>query len=498
MGRKGVAILALDQGTTSSRAIVFDLSGRPLAQAQQEFRQIYPQVGWVEHDPEQIWSSQLSVARRALQASGLGADNLITLGLTNQRETVLLWDRMTGEPLGNAIVWQDRRTAERCDKLRREGWEPRLQEKTGLRLDPYFSATKLEWLLRERPGARGLAEQGRLAAGTVDSFLVWRLTGGRSHLTDYSNASRTLLFNLRTLDWDEELLKLFGIPREILPQVVPSATLFGMTEPHWLGQAVPIGGVAGDQQAALFGQACFRPGEAKSTYGTGCFLLMNTGSAPVTSSHGLLSTVAWGVESQVRYALEGSVFIAGAAVQWLRDGLGLIHQAAEVGGLAEQVEDNGGVYFVPAMTGLGAPFWDPYARGLLIGLTRGSNQAHVARATEEAICCQARALLEAMQQDAGMNLPQLRVDGGATRDDFLLQLQADLLGIPVERPAMLETTAWGAAALAGVGSGALTMSRLSELAGSVRVFRPQMGEKKREHIYREWLRAVERAKGWAQ
>ena len=495
---EGKAVLALDQGTTSSRAIVFDQEGRVLASAQQELHQIYPEPGWVEHDPEEIWSTQLATARQALAASGLAAQEIAAVGVTNQRETILLWDRESGEALGNAIVWQCRRTAPRCDALREEGWEPRIQEKTGLRLDPYFSASKLEWLLRETPRARTLAGQGRLLAGTVDSFLIWRLTGGKAHCTDYSNASRTMLFNLRSLDWDEELLQLFGVPRGILPHACPSSYPFGQLDPSWLGAALPITGVAGDQQAALFGQACFQPGEAKNTYGTGCFLLMNTGTMPVPSTHGLLSTVAWGIGREVRYALEGSVFVAGAAVQWLRDGLGLIEHSSEIGRLAEESGDNGGVTFVPALTGLGAPFWDPYARGLLIGLTRATRPTHIARATEEAICCQTRAVLEAMEEDAGVSLPKLKVDGGATSDAFLLQLQADLLGVPVECSHIVEATAWGAAALAGLEMGLWDLPHLTALSQAQHTYQPKMSEEAREKIYRNWQRAAERSLGWAR
>ena len=533
MSRGEKAILALDQGTSSSRAIVFGRDGSVLGSAQREFAQQFPRPGWVEHDPEAIWRSQMEACLLAMERSGIDAADLAALGVTNQRETCLLWDADTGEALGNAIVWQCRRTAERCDELRRHGWEPLIRERTGLRLDPYFSATKLEWLLQARPDAHGLAARGRLRAGTIDSFLVWRLTDGRTHVTDYSNASRTMLFGLRSLDWDDELLRLFGVPRHILPRPCASSALLGHTDPRWFGASIPIAGMAGDQQAALFGHACLGVGDAKNTYGTGCFLLMNSGPRPVASAHGLLTTVAWGLGGvgavegaeaggtrgaregadggsggagagmadatcEVTYALEGSVFVGGAAVQWLRDGLGLITASEQVGPLAAQVPDNGGLYFVPALAGLGAPYWDPYARGLLVGITRGTTSAHLARATEEAICYQTRAVLEAMAADAGVTLDSLRVDGGATGDDLLLQLQADLLGIPVERPRVQETTALGAAALAGLAVGFWSRDDLTGLAGTERVFRPSMAEAERERLYHQWRRAAERALRWAE
>ena len=520
------AILALDQGTTSSRAVVFAHDGSILGMAQHEFPQYFPQPGWVEHDPEEIWASQLKAGRDAIAAAGLTADRLAAVGIANQRETALLWDADSGKSLGNAIVWQCRRTAERCDQLREEGWDPAIREKTGLRLDPYFSATKLEWLLSARAESGTLLDQGRLRGGTVDSFLVWRLTGGRSFVTDYGNASRTMLFGLRSLDWDDDLLRVFGVPREILARPVPSSAWLGETDPAWFGSPLPIAGLAGDQQAALFGQGCLQSGDAKNTYGTGCFVLLNTGAEPVASQHGLLSTVAWGLgaagsqasdarlargsgramvdasrcmpdDVEVTYALEGSVFVAGAAVQWLRDELGLIEAAADIGPLAAQVPDNGGLYFVPALTGLGAPYWDAHARGLLVGMTRGTGRAHLARATEEAICFQVRAVLDAMTHDAGSALSSLKADGGATGDDFLLQLQADLLGVPVERPRVRESTALGAAALAGRAVGFWSREDIGGLAGADRVFRPSMTDSERERLYREWRRAAQRALGWA-
>ena len=494
------AVLALDQGTTSSRAIVFDRKGTVLGAAQREFPQHFPRPGWVEHDPEDIWASQLAAAREALEAARLDARELAAVGIANQRETALLWDAETGEALGNAIVWQCRRTAERCEELRREGLEDLVRANTGLRLDPYFSATKFEWLMAARPDARALLQRGRLRAGTVDSFLAWRLTGGRRHVTDFTNASRTMLLDLCTLDWNSELLRVFGVPREILADPVPSAGVVGLTDPEWLGAAVPLAGIAGDQQAALFGQGCFDRGETKNTYGTGCFLLMNVGQRPVPSRSGLIATVAWGLgpgRENVSYALEGSVFSAGAAVQWLRDGLGIIESASEIADLAAAVADNGGLYFVPALTGLGAPFWDPDARGLIIGITRGSTKAHLARAVEEAVCCQTRAVLEAMKLDAGTSPLLLKVDGGAARDDFLLRLQADLLAIPVVRHRLLETTAFGAAALAGIAVDFWSLDDVAELAEEDTTFHPRMRDEDREGLYWEWMRAAGRAEGWA-
>lgn len=518
MARVTTAVLALDQGTTSSRAIVFGRDGTILATAQEPFPQHYPEPGWVEHNPEDIWDTQLRSARAALAQAGLRAGDLAAIGIANQRETALLWDAGTGASLGNAIVWQCRRTAERCDELKRAGHEPAVTARTGLRLDPYFSATKLEWLLAHREGAAGLLAQGRLRAGTIDSFLIWRLTGGSTHVTDYSNASRTMLLDLETLDWADDLLGLFGVPRGILPRLCPSSGFVAMTDPEILGAAVPIAGVAGDQQAALFGQGALRPGDCKNTYGTGCFLLMNVGSRPVRPERGLLSTVAWVVEAPgaapgasaavgssgggadpaVTYALEGSVFMGGGAVQWLRDGLGIITASEEIGPLAARAPHNDGVYFVPALTGLGAPYWDPYARGLLIGLTRGTKPEHLARATEEAICYQTRAVLDAMRQTSGVDIAGLRADGGASGDDFLLQLQADILGVPVIRPRLQETTAWGAAALAGLAIGFWSEWDIAALGGTDRVFTPTMEPAERERLYADWERAVQRALDWSR
>ncbi|MBN1137106.1 MAG: glycerol kinase GlpK [Anaerolineae bacterium] len=494
-------VLALDQGTTSSRAIVFDHTGQIAAAAQEEFPQIYPQPGWVEHDPEAIWGTQLGTARQALDRAGVGAGQLAAIGITNQRETTVVWDRETGAPLHNAIVWQCRRTAADCDRLRAEGWADPIRAKTGLVVDAYFSGTKLAWLLDQAPGLRAKAERGQALFGTIDSFLIWRLSGGRLHVTDVSNASRTMLFNIHTLDWDDEILARLRIPRAMLPQVRPSSEVYGPADARLLGAAVPIGGAAGDQQAALFGQACFAPGQAKNTYGTGCFLLLNTGTQAVASQRGLLTTIAWqlGRGSEVIYALEGSVFIAGAAIQWLRDGLGIITAAADTEELARQVTDTGGVYFVPAFVGLGAPYWDAYARGTIVGLTRGTDRRHLARAVLEAICLQSRDLLEAMTADSGVQLRALRADGGAAANNLLMQLQADLLGVAVQRPAVTETTALGAAYLAGLAVG--YWSGLEEIAAQWRAgaeFAPEIAPEQRDALYAGWQRAVERARGWAQ
>ncbi|HXG68251.1 MAG TPA: glycerol kinase GlpK [Blastocatellia bacterium] len=491
-------ILALDQGTTSSRAILFDRAGQPVAIAQQEFEQLYPQPGWVEHRPEEIWSSQLSAAREALQKSGVRPDQIAAIGITNQRETTLIWDRETGEPIHNAIVWQCRRTSEECDRLRHKGLAQLFQQRAGLVLDAYFSGTKARWLLDRAKGARELAARGRLAFGTVDSWLIWKLTGGRVHATDPSNASRTLMFNIERGDWDNELLAELDVPREILPHVAPSSAVIGETDAELFGRAIPIAGIAGDQQAALFGQVCTRPGMSKNTYGTGCFMLLNTGSHPVHSKNNLLTTVAWQIgDEPTQYALEGSVFIAGAAIQWLRDGLKIINSAAESEALAASVTDNGGVYFVPAFVGLGAPHWDQYARGTIAGLTRGSAREHIVRAALESIAYQTRDVLAGMVEDSGIALSELRVDGGAARNDFLMQFQADILGIPVVRPTNTETTAAGAAFLAGLAVGFWKKAdELSDLWQRERTFEPQMGQQERERLLEGWARAVERARGW--
>jgi len=446
-------LLALDQGTTSSRAIVFDESGSPLAAAQEEFTQHFPAPGLVEHDANEIWETQLRVARKALERAGLAASELDGIGITNQRETAVLWDRESGEPVAPAIVWQDRRTADFCAELEEAGHGARVREVTGLVLDPYFSATKVRWLLDRGERLRDRAERGELAFGTIDSWLLWKLTGGRRHLTDATNACRTLLYDIHRLEWSEEMLALFGVPRALLPEVRSSSEVYDESDPGILGAPVPLAGVAGDQHAALFGQACYEPGMAKNTYGTGCFMLMNTGDEPVPSRHRLLTTVAWQIGGRTEYALEGSVFVAGAVVQWLRDQLGIIREAREIEALAASVEDNGGVYFVPAFTGLGAPHWDSGARGAITGLTRGANRGHLARATLEAIAYQTRDVLEAMRKDSGIELAELRVDGGASANALLMQIQADVLGTPVVRSAATETTALGAACLAGLATG---------------------------------------------
>src|SRR6266480_982215 len=444
-------ILALDQGTTSSRAIIFDRAGSNKAVAQKEFPQIFPQPGWVEHNANDIWSAQAGVAAQALAQAALTPADIAAIGITNQRETTVVWERKTGKPICNAIVWQDRRTAAVCDRLKARGLEKLIRKKTGLVLDAYFSGTKLQWILQHVPGARARANAGELAFGTVDSWLVWNLTGGKQHVTDASNASRTLLLNIKTGDWDDELLDIFGVPRSVLPEVRSSTELYGQAS-HF-SPSIPIAGIAGDQQAALFGQVCNRPGMVKNTYGTGCFMLMNTGSKPIPSKNNLLTTIAWRIGDRTEYALEGSIFIAGAVVQWLRDGLGIIKSSAEVEALASQVPDNGGVYVVPAFAGLGAPHWDQYARGAILGLTRGSTRAHIARAALEGIVLQVMDVLKAMEADAGIKLKELRVDGGASANDLLMQLQADVLNVPVVRPKVAETTALGAAYLAGLAVG---------------------------------------------
>ena len=479
--------------------MVFDEAGAVRAMAQAEFRQIFPQPGWVEHDPEEIWRTQLDVAREAIANARIAARDLAAVGITNQRETTVLWDRATGAPLANAIVWQDRRTADDCARLKREGHAARLTAKTGLVLDPYFSATKLAWLLDRVPGARARAERGELAFGTIDSWLTWKLTGGRLHVTDPTNASRTLLYDIGAGAWDDELLALFRVPRAVLPEVRPSSGTLGATEPQLFGAPVPIAGIAGDQQAALFGQACHSPGMAKNTYGTGCFMLLHTGTSRIESRHGLLATRAASATSVAQFALEGSVFIAGAVVQWLRDGLGLIRSSREVEALAASVPDAGGVYLVPAFAGLGAPHWDAYARGAVFGLTRGTTAAHLARAALESIAFQSAEVLLAMQKDSGLDLAELRVDGGATANDLLMQFQADLLGVPVVRPRTTETTALGAAYLAGLATGVWRTS--AEIAAQwqrERAFAPRVSRDEAGARLAGWLRAVARAKDWAK
>jgi glycerol kinase len=490
-------ILALDQGTTSSRAILFDRQGAARAVAQQEFGQIFPQPGWVEHDPAEIWRTQLAVAREALAKAGANARDVAAIGITNQRETTLLWERATGKPLGNAIVWQDRRTAPLCNELRGRGLAARIAAKTGLVIDAYFSATKIRWMLDNIAGVRDAAEAGRLAFGTIDAWLIWNLTGGATHATDASNAARTLLFDIHSGKWDDELLALLRIPRALLPKVVASSGVVAHTAPALFGAGIPIAGVAGDQQAALFGQRCVTPGMVKNTYGTGCFMLMHTGDKPVASRNQLLTTVAWRSAGRDEYALEGSVFIAGAAVQWLRDGLGVIKSSADVEALAASVADNGGVYFVPAFTGLGSPYWDALARGAIVGLTRGATAAHIARAALESIAYQTADVVHSMEKDSGIRLRELRVDGGATQNNLLMQFQADVLGVPVVRPRIFETTALGAAYLAGLAVGYWRDGEeITAQWQTDRRFEPQMPRAAVERLMERWSNAVQRARQW--
>ena len=496
-------ILALDQGTTSSRAILFNAQGNALHTAQLEFEQIFPQLGWVEHDPLEIWQTQLRVMKQVLAEADPG-QSVAAIAITNQRETTVLWDRQTGQPLANAIVWQDRRTVEYCQTLRQQGQQALIQDKTGLVLDSYFSGTKLAWLLESIPGARARAERGELAFGTIDSWLVWNLTRGKTHVTDPSNASRTLLFNLHTLAWDDELLALFNIPRSLLPKVVPSSGVVAHTEPSLLGRAIPIASIIGDQQAATFGQACFEPGMAKNTYGTGCFMLLNTGHEPVASHNKLLTTIGWQRPEDATqslattYCLEASVFMGGATIQWLRDGLNIISSAPEVEALAASVHDVADTYLVPAFTGLGAPIWDGNARGTLVGMTRGTTKAHIARAALEAIALQVADVFEAMAKDSGIALAELRVDGGASKNNLLMQIQADLLGVPVVRPKITETTALGAAYLAGLAIGLWSSTQDIASQWSIdRRFEPSMALADRQAKLARWHQALERAKGWA-
>ncbi|MSU48928.1 MAG: glycerol kinase [Opitutus sp.] len=490
-------ILALDQGTTSSRSIVFGRSGEVIAAAQREFPQIYPQPGWVEHDPLAIWSSQNATAIEALSQANLTTDAIAAVGVTNQRETTLVWDRATGIPVYNAIVWQDRRTADYCARLKSDGAEPAVTAKTGLRIDPYFSGTKIRWILDNVAGARARAEAGKLAFGTVDTWLLWQLTSGRRHVTDATNASRTLLYNIHTGDWDDDLLQLLGVPRALLPEVCSSSEIYGEVSANLYPAGAPIAGIAGDQQAALFGQACFVPGMAKNTYGTGCFLLMNTGGTAVPSRNNLLTTIAWRIGGKTEYALEGSVFIGGAAVQWLRDELQLVRSAAELDELAASVPDAGGLFIVPAFAGLGAPHWDPYARGTAVGITRGTNRAHFCRAVIEAIAFQSADLISCMEKDSGLRLKELRVDGGASRSRPLMQFQADLLGTPVVRPKSVETTALGAAYLAGLAVGYWEsrddIARNWAVDSTFTRTRPESGM---TALRADWERALERSKGW--
>ena len=490
-------ILALDQGTTSSRAIVFDAEGKIRGTGQKEFKQYFPRSGWVEHDAGEIWSTQIGVAQEALANASVRAGDIAAIGITNQRETVVVWDKKTGKPVHHAIVWQDRRTAAMCDVLREAGHEALVRERTGLLIDPYFSGTKLKWLLDNVDGLRERAEAGELAFGTIDSWLVYNLTGGELHLTDATNACRTLLYNVHEGTWDDELLGLLDIPRVMLPEIRGSSEVYGETAPGLFGSRIKLAGIAGDQQAATFGQACLETGMVKNTYGTGCFMLLNTGAEPVASEHKLLTTVAWQRGDTRTFALEGGVFVAGAVVQWLRDGLGIIRSSSDVEALAGSVDDNGGVYLVPAFTGLGAPYWDAYARGTVVGLTRGSTAGHIARAALEAIAYQVADLLGAMRQDAELDIPELRVDGGASANDLLMQFQADILGIPVVRPQVTETTALGAAYLAGLAVDYWSSElEITENWTEDRRFEPTMAEEERERLLSRWRRAVERSRDW--
>ena len=486
-------ILALDQGTTSSRAILFTPKGEPVSIAAYELPQIYPKEGWVECNAGEIWGSQLRAAERAMRTVGATARDVLTIGITNQRETTIVWEKDTGNPIYNAIVWQCRRTASLCDELKEKGLSETIRQKTGLIIDAYFSATKLAWILDHVEGARKRAERGELCFGTVDSWLLYNLTGGKVHATDYSNASRTMLFNINTLEWDKKLLELLDIPECIMPKVLPSAHRFGLTDANLFGREIPISGIAGDQQAALFGQGCIHAGDVKNTYGTGGFMLMNVGEKPVLSANGLLTSIAWGIDGKVNYALEGSVFICGAAIGWLRDALGILENAAESEVLARSVKDSGGVCFVPAFVGLGAPYWDPYARGAILGITRGTTRAHIVRATLEAMAYQTADVLTLMQRESGQSISSLRVDGGATANDLLLQIQADVLGLPILRPSCIETTALGAASLAGLAENCLDTS--AKNTATTR-FDPEMQEKERIDRLAVWHKAVDRARGW--
>lgn len=492
-------MMALDAGTTSNRAILFDAEGRMVSSSQNEFRQIYPKPGWVEHDAMEIWATQLGAVSEALARVDAKAEDIAAIGITNQRETTIVWDKATGEPVCNAVVWQCRRTAEYCGALKARGLSDTIRQKTGLIIDAYFSGTKLKWILDSIPGLRGRARRGEVLFGTVDTWLIWKLTGGRAHVTDYSNASRTMLFNINTLDWDEDILREFDIPREMLPRVVPSSACYAQTDPALFGKAIPICGAAGDQQAALFGQCCFAPGEAKNTYGTGCFLLMNTGDKPVVSANGLITTIAWGYGGKVQYALEGSVFVAGAAIQWLRDEMRLIPNAAESEKLAREVADTNGCYVVPAFVGLGAPYWDPYARGTIVGITRGVNRNHIVRATLESLAYETNDVLRAMEEDSRIRLSALKADGGASANNFLMQFQADVIGVPVLRPRCVETTALGAAYLAGLACGFWKdREELKRRVPDPTRFDPAMDGAERAEKLSGWKRAVRCARVWGE
>ena len=491
-------IMALDAGTTSSRCILFNKKGEMVSVAQKEFTQHFPKPGWVEHDANEIWSTQLGVAVEAVLKAGATAADIAAIGITNQRETTIVWDKNTGEPVCNAIVWQCRRTSEYCDSLKAKGLVDTFRQKTGLVIDAYFSGTKLKWILDHVPGARERAENGELLFGTVETWLIWKLTKGRVHVTDYSNASRTMLFNINTLEWDEEILAELDIPKCMLPKVKPSSCVYGETDSQFFGAPVAIGGAAGDQQAALFGQTCFEPGEAKNTYGTGCFMLMNTGETPVFSKNGLVTTIAWGLDGKVEYALEGSIFVAGAAIQWLRDELQIIERAYETEELAQRVPDTNGCYVVPAFTGLGAPHWDQYARGAILGLTRGVNRYHIIRATLDSLCYQANDVLKAMEADSGIKLAALKVDGGACANNYLMQTQSDIIDAPVKRPSCVETTAMGAAYLAGLAVGYWKDKEEVRKNWAIdRTFKPQISEAKRTEMVDGWDKAVKRSYGWA-
>ncbi len=492
-------IMALDAGTTSNRCILFDEKGTMCSVAQREFRQYFPKPGWVEHDADEIWASQLGVAVEAMSMIGATAQDIAAIGITNQRETVIIWDKETGEPIYHAIVWQCRRTSEYCDFLKKKGLTEMFRQKTGLVIDAYFSATKIRWILEQVPGARERAEKGELLFGTVETWLIWKLTKGAVHVTDYSNASRTMLFNINTLQWDDEILQELNIPKCILPEVKPSSCIYGRTDPSYLGGAIPIAGAAGDQQAALFGQTCFEAGEAKNTYGTGCFLLMNTGEKPVFSQNGLVTTIAWGLDGKVNYALEGSIFVAGASIQWLRDEMRLIDSAQDSEYMAKKVPDTNGCYVVPAFTGLGAPHWDQYARGTIVGITRGVNKYHIIRATLESIAYQVNDVLAAMKADSGMDLSSLKVDGGASANDFLMQTQADIIDAPVKRPGCVETTAMGAAYLAGLAVGYWqNKEEVRKNQAIDQIFYPEITEEERDKRIRGWNKAVKYAYGWAK
>lgn len=492
-------VMALDAGTTSNRCILFNEKGRICSMAQREFTQYFPQPGWVEHDADEIWACQLGVAVEAMNKISAEAKDIAAIGITNQRETAIVWDRETGEPVFHAIVWQCRRTSEYCDSLKAKGLTDKFREKTGLVIDAYFSGTKVKWILDHVPGARERAEKGELLFGTVETWLIWKLTKGAVHVTDYSNASRTMLFNINTLDWDDEILAELDIPRCMLPEVKPSSCIYGMTSPAYFGGEIPIGGAAGDQQAALFGQTCFSPGEAKNTYGTGCFLLMNTGETPVFSKNGLVTTIAWGLDGKVQYALEGSIFVAGAAIQWLRDEMRLIDSAADSEYMAQKVPDTNGCYVVPAFTGLGAPYWDQYARGTIVGITRGVNKCHIIRATLESLAFQVHDVIRAMEADSGITLTSLKVDGGASANDFLMQVQADFDGAPVRRPACVETTAMGAAYLAGLAAGYWkSTDEIREKWKIDREFVPVLPEEERQKKMKGWKKAVRYAFDWAK